>query len=132
MFDNPKKELERLEQQLLAAEAHEQEEEDFESLYEEIYDEFGREEPYEVDDELKQMLNYSDIPIRNHANNYGNPQQDLSQRSAGFEAEKDYYMDSDRYVPMPKKKGIKGLLVLACIEAVAVIALAAWWLGRLL
>ena len=39
MFDDPKKDLKWLEQQLLAAEADEPEEDDFESLYEEIYEE---------------------------------------------------------------------------------------------
>ena len=133
MFDNPKKELERLEQQLLAAEIDE-EDEDFESLYDEIYDEFGAEESYEVDEELKRMLNYTDVPIRNYSNNYGQSDRDVAGRAAGFDAdEEDYYMDTERYVASPKKKkGIRGLLVLACLEAIAIIALAVWWLGRLL
>ena len=133
MFDNPKKELERLEEQLLAAEAEEPEE-DFESLYDDIYEEFGTEEPYEMDDELMQMLGCTDVPIRNYSNNYGEADRDFARRSAGFDApEEDYYMDSDRYVAAPKKKkGIRGLMIFACIEAILIIALAAWWLGRLL
>ena len=105
MFDNPKKELERLEQQLLAAEAAD-EEGDLEDLYEEEYDDFGAE-----DEELMELLG----------------------RSAGFDADiqEDYTMDEDRYVAPNKKKGIRGLLVIACLEAIAIIALAAWWLGRL-
>ena len=38
MFDDPKKELEQLEEQLLALE----QDEDFERFYEEIYNEFGK------------------------------------------------------------------------------------------
>ena len=118
MFDNPKKELERLEAQLLAAETTNTED-DFDSLYEDIYDEFGEETPDHLDAELRQILDYSD--------------QEFSRRAAGFDAEEeDYYMDTERYVAPPKKKGIRGLLIVACLEAVAIIALAAWWLGRLL
>lgn len=130
MFDDPKKELERLEQQLLAAEREETDDEDFDSLYEDIYEEFSEEESFDEDDELLLLLNHTDVPIRNHANNYGT---DLYGRAAGFDADEEYYdMDEDRYVAAPKKKGIRGLLIIACLEAVAIIALAAWWLGRLL
>ena len=106
MFDNPKKELERLEQQLLAAEAADTEE-DFEELYEEEYEVFDAE-----DDELMELLG----------------------RSAGFDSQSDelYDMEENRYAAPPKKKGIRGLLMIACLEAIAIIALAVWWLRRLL
>ena len=132
MFDNPKKELEWLEEQLLAAETTNTED-DFDSLYEDIYDEFGDESPDALDDELRTMLDDIDVPIRNYSNHYGQADREFSRRAAGFDAEEeDYYMDTERYVAPPKKKGIRGLLIVACLEAVAIIALAAWWLGRLL
>lgn len=107
MFDNPKKELERLEQQLLAAEASDPEDSDFDEL-----DEAEYEDPIMDDEELMALLG----------------------RSAGYEADipEDHAMNEDRYVAPKKKKGIRGLLVIAFLEAIAIIALAAWWLERLL
>ena len=108
MFDNPKKELEWLEQQLLAAEDDEVEEDAIASLCDDIYDEFDAEESYEIDDEL-------------------------FSRAAGFDAEEvEYYMDSDRYVPAPKKKSIWGLVIFAITLPLAIIALVLWYLWRLL
>ena len=111
MFDNPKKELERLQQQLLAAEMDTPEEEvteDFDDLYDEIYDEFGPEE-------------------------FDEPDLNFYSRAAGFDAElEEYEMDEDRYVAPPRKRGFRGLVVFALVQAFVVIALAFWWLGRLL
>ena len=108
MFDNPKKALERLQEELLAAESHDSVE-DFED---EIFDSPQQDDL--LDDELYAVL-YDD--------------RKLSRRSAGFEA--DYEMNSDRYVPAPKKKGIGGMLFLALLELVLAIVLFAWWQGWL-
>ena len=119
MFDNPKKELERLQAQLQAAErskkAHMDEtaNEEFDILYDEIYEEFGREEPYKMDDELESMLRHRDI----------------MRRSAGFE--EDEVMDEDRYVPAVKEKSLRGLVIFGLVQAIVVIAVAIWWIGRL-
>ena len=113
MFDNPKKELERLQAQLQAAErskkAHMDEtaEEEFDILYDEICEEFGGEDPYEMDSELKAMLC----------------------RSTGFE--EDEVMDEDRYVPAVKEKSLRGLVIFGLVQAIVVIAVAIWWIGRL-
>jgi len=101
MFDNPKKELERLEQQLLAAE--ESAAEDLDGFSDEIYDEIDIEESYE----LSRRSAGFDI------------QDDL------------YEMDASRYVPAPKKKGIGGLLLIAILELGLAVALIAWWMGWL-
>lgn len=122
MFDNPKKELERLEQQLLAAEEVPEAAEDFDDIYDEVYDEFDEEEPY---DELQALINGT--PMRRFEST-GN---DISRRAAGFDAE-EYEMDSDRYVPAPRKKGIGCLASFALTLALSVIALVLWWLRRLL
>ncbi len=115
MFDNPKKELERLQQQLLAAEMDTPEEEvteEFDDLYDEIYDEFGP-ETFEEPDFSDDRAFYS--------------------RAAGFDAEvEEYEMDEDRYVAPPRKKGFRGLVIFALLQAFVVIALALWWLGQLL
>ena len=115
MFDNPKKELERLEQQLLAAEMDEpmeETEEVFDDLYDEINDEFSEEAFYGEDED-----SYDDL--------YG--------RAAGFDADEEaYYMDEDRYAAPPKQKGFRGLVIFALAQAILIIALVTWWLGRLL
>ena len=135
MFDNPKKELERLEQQLLAAEMDidEEVEEEFDDLYEDIYDEFGEEAPYDVDDELESLLNGTELPIRNYSNNYGAPERELYDRAAGFDTEieeEEYHMDESRYAAPPKKKGFRGLVIFTLLQAIVIIALALWWLGQ--
>ncbi len=113
MFDNPKKELERLQAQLRAAEKRGGKnvdpapEEDFDILYEEIYEEFGREEPYEMDSELAAMLR---------------PRQ---------EDDDEVWMDEERYVPAVKEKSLRGLVIFGLAQAVIVILLALWWIGRL-
>ena len=96
MFDNPKKELEWLEQQLLAAETGDAQEDDFDSSYDDRYD--------------------------------GLPE--VKGRATGFDAD-DYIMDTGRYVPAPKKKGIKGLLFIAFLELIAAGLLISWWMGWL-
>ena len=102
MFDNPKKELELLEQQLLAAE--EPDAENFDDFSDEIYDEIDLEEA-----------------------------RAFSRRSAGFDSEDDLYeMDSRRYVPVPRKKGIGGLVFVSFLELLVAAGLIAWWLRRLL
>ena len=113
MFDNPKKELDRLQAQLLAAEERgkkhvdESTDEEFDLLYNEIYEEFGREEPYEMDSELAAMLR----PRR--------------------EDDDEVLLDEERYVPGVKEKSLKGLVIFGLAQALIVIVLALWWIGRL-
>ena len=121
MFDNPKKELERLEQQLLAAE-HYDEEEVPEELDEDIYDDFEDDEPFDA--ELDALLNGGSV------RRYDRADGDVSRRAAGFDTE-DYVMDTDRYVPAPKRKG-RGLIVFALVQALAIIAFVLWALRRML
>ena len=109
MFDNPKKELERLQEQLLAAEAHDPEE-DFDDLSDDMFQESDPDEV--LDNELYAVL-YDD--------------RDFSRRSAGFDPYADT-MDTGRYVPAPKKKRKGKLLFLL---AAAALALMAWKLGWL-
>ena len=106
MFDDPKKALEQLEQQLLAAEISEEEEEP-EFLSDEEYD-----EPEADEDPLAAAYE----------------KQAFSRRSAGFDAQADA-MDTARDVPAPKKRK-KGKLLLFLLAAAA-LALMAWKLGWL-
>ena len=122
MFDNPKKELERLEQQLLAVEA--QDEEELDDLYDDTYEEFDEGDPYDA--ELEALLNGTPLRQRPYADD-----RDVSGRATGFDAD-DYEMDTNRYVPAPKKRGIGCLAAFGLFQAVAVIALIAWLLWRML
>ena len=123
MFDNPKKELERLEQQLLAVEKT-----DFEEPApddEELYDEFEADEVY--DDELQALLDpdiSADWTRRREA-------QSFSSRAAGFDDADDYKMDDGRYVPAPKKKSLIGWLLVALLELGLAAGLILWWLNHL-
>ena len=108
MFDNPKKELERIQQQLLAAESYDSDDEYADSS-DEIYDVFD-------DDAF--CSEPSDA--------------DFYRRSTGFGIpDGPYEMESDRYVPAPKKKKIGRLLFIALLELLAAGGLIAWWLGWL-
>ena len=106
MFDDPKKALAQLEQQLLAAEISEEEEEP-EFLSDEEYDEPEA-------DESPLAAAYE--------------KQAFSRRSAGFDPYADT-MDTGRYVPASKKKKKGGLLLF--LLAAAALALMAWKLGWL-
>ena len=98
MFDNPKKELERLEQQLLAMEVSEENSES---------DSF----PAETDD-IDTI--YEDLAF--------------SSRSAGVNVrETSYTMDTARYVPVPKKKRKGGWLLIACLAVVIIFWRMGWF-----
>lgn len=124
MFDNPKKELERLQAQLLAAESCDDDENEVpEELDEDIdlYEDFEEDEPF--DEELDALLNGS-------SRRFDTADRNVSRRAAGFDAD-DYIMDTDRYVPAPKKKGT-GLIIFALVQALAIIGFVLWALRRML
>ena len=124
MFDNPKKELEWLQAQLLAAESCDDDENEVpEELDEDIdlYEDFEEDEPF--DEELDALLNGS-------SRRFDTAGRNVSRRAAGFDAD-DYIMDTDRYVPAPKKKGT-GLIIFALVQALAIIGFVLWALRRML
>ena len=107
MFDDPKKELQNLEDQLLAAESNHEtaklDNDQFEELYDTILEEFGP----------LASQNGAEPPIRNFANGYG------SDAAPGDET-------------ADHPKGGKGLVLLVCLEIMAIAALAAYWVMELL
>ena len=124
MFDNPKKELEWLQAQLLAAESCDDDENEVpEELDEDIdlYEDFEEDEPFA--EELDALLNGS-------SRRFDTADRNVSRRAAGFDAD-DYIMDTDRYVPAPKKKGT-GLIIFALVQALAIIGFVLWALRRML
>ncbi len=102
MFDDPKKELQMLEEELLRSE---EKDEDFERFYSEIYAEFG----------------------------------DQTQNSTAAQPHRTQprkapaHTPDSRYVPAPpKKKGIRGLVILACLETLGIVGVVLWWVLKIL
>lgn len=126
MFDNPKKELERLEQQLLAANKSAPDEEEFDDPEDVLIDEYEEDDIF--DDELDALLNGSG---RVHFDKR-RAAQDFSRRSAGFDAgfEEDE-LERDRYVPAPRKKSNAGMVIIAVLELAVAIGLILWWAQHL-
>ena len=139
MFDDPKKELRRLQEELLAAEEEE--------VYEEEPDYDW--EP-DLDDELadiKALLNNGantrqEPAYRNYANNYGETSGQFANGYRNFSQElldeedddpSALYMDDYRTSrKKPKEKGIRGLVILACLETLGILAILGWWVIWLL
>jgi len=140
MFDDPKKELQRLQQQLLAEEAYEEEymdEEDW--LDQEIA-------------EAKALSGYqepAEPPVRNYANGYGirqeypeyqrpaQPQQRsyLSGYSTYQEARPDYRSHRDyrdQVMEEEPEEKLGGLVALACLLTMGIVGVALYWVLVLL
>lgn len=119
MFDDPKKELQWLQEQLLAQEEEDVSTEDW--LREDREPDFDE----ELDDILRMIgeEERSEAPLRNYANNYG--------RAPRAEAEEGEALYAEEAVPPKKKKkrekGIRGLIFLAIVETLGILAIAAWW-----
>ena len=118
MFDDPKKELRELEDQLLAAEEKQPEsgldDAEFERLYDEILAEFG---PRNSTGTAAPAA--GEAPIRNFANGYGGvvPTPPLP---VG-----DEILSDDEAVP--SEKGGRGLIFLVILECMAIGGLALYW-----
>ena len=125
MFDDPKKALERLQEQLLAAELHE-EAEDTNDLLEQIDEVTDAQEEEDLYDEaLDTLLNGG------HLRHRIDPELDVSGRATGYDAD-DYEMDTNRYVAPPKERGNGCLAAFVLVLAVVVCAMAVWALWRVL
>lgn len=122
MFDDPKKELERLEEELLAADNKDDE---FERFYADIFDEFGAQPKAEKP--AAQPLKEG----RNYANGYGTRPEKAAPRKE--ETAEDYQDTDRRSVPVrKKKKGNGGLVLLAILECLGIIGVVLWWVLRIL
>ena len=111
MFDDPKEELRQLEEQLLAAEepleASMLDEKEFETLYNEILEEFGSQN--------------DEPPVRNFANGYG--RSDPQPREIPQPAPP---------APEPPVKGNGALIFTLCLEILAIFAVAFFWIMSVL
>ena len=85
-----------------------------------------------LDEGLEDIL-YGDEEDEEYEETYRQPrirkgrQQDFHR--AVYEDEDD---DEDRYMILPKQKGIKGLVFLAVLEIIAILAVLGWWLQWLI
>ena len=121
MFDDPKKELQELEDQLLAAEeCTEVDEEEFQRIYAEVLAEFG-----------SAVVSDQEPPIRNFANGYGRNIQPVTPAVP----EPMPVPEPVQGAPEPrqsKRERVGGLVFLAVVECLIFASLAAWWLGGFL
>lgn len=140
MFDNPQEELRRLQNRLLEEEenreAPEETEEQMEvesPAFEEDWLEDARrfleEEPAAARpgfDETRVYATGEDAEprIRNYANGYGKVQN-------RDRADLDLEEYSDRVYEAPREKGLWGLVILACLETLGIVAVVAYWLVAL-
>ena len=104
MFDNPNEELQKLEQQLLAAE---EKGDDFESFYQDILSEFGPGAP-------------SQSPRKSAPAQKQTHSANAKKKPAGKTKKK------------KKKKSLKGLVITLCLECVGILGIILWWLLRML
>lgn len=114
MFDDPKKELKRLEEQLLAVK---ESDEAFEKFYSEIYSEFGPKQPQGNGARRPASAarqNQPRNPAPGKAPAAAHPE---TGRSSG---------------PAKKEKGIGGLAALVCFECLGIAAVVLWWVFRIL
>ena len=115
VFDDPNRELDRLQRQLLAEEEENLEdileeygEEDYDTLFEEDYEEETREPLY-----------------RNHANGYGADIRNFANGYRGealIDEEDDRHFDYDDYVRGKKRSGVGRFLLILLLLGIAVAA----------
>ena len=131
MFDDPKKHLRRMQEELLAAE--EEEEYDDLSDIDALLEEYLEEADYgEYSEEAEE-----DLPaFRNYSNNYGRA------HTARFVDTEDYDdLDEDAMLSREdyragkkkaRKESNRGLLIIICIELIAIACVLGWWASWLL
>ncbi|MBO5129179.1 MAG: hypothetical protein J6B95_02385 [Oscillospiraceae bacterium] len=113
MYKDHNKELERLESELLRAEANDDE---FAALCHELCDESDADNSFENEDYDPQW----DIE----------PSEPETQRyQTGWETDFGGRLEDEQ---TPKEKGVRGLVVCACLECLAIAAVMLWWVFRIL
>ena len=146
MFDDPKRELNRLQRELLAEEEQDDDLADILAMLEEAEPEAAYEEDFVPEPLHRNYANGYGGKIRNYANDYGRSMtRDLRPEEEEPDYE-EYWEDDDRMVctddgdgddravyrdygrKKPKEKGIRGLVMLACLELLAIIGILGWWM----
>lgn len=148
MFDDPKKELERLQDELLAEEDADWLEDDTDEELAQIKAMLNKDKPDRAGEDYERYFqndyreeyaqepfyrNYSNgygTQVRNYANGYGRGMPQFAQE--GPEEDMALYMDEDdrgdEQDEQPREKGIRGLIILACLETLGILAIVVWWI----
>ena len=113
MYKDHNEELERLESELLRAEANDDE---FAALCHELCDEIESDDSFE-DTEYESQW---DMELR---------EPEGRRYQTGWESDFGGELEEDEPV---KEKGIRGLIVCACFECLAIAAVMLWWVFRIL
>ncbi len=118
MFDDPKRELKRLETELL-------QEEDGDWLDRELAQAHALlgDEPQEPELDYREFTGTA--PVRNYANGYG------AQVPEMYDEEDSLYADEEP-APLPRQKGIQGLVLLALLELAGIAGIVLYWLRMML
>ena len=134
MFDDPKKELKKLEQQLLKDEEWlDRELAAARALMgDEPVKKSAKTAPARKNMEQTQVYRTAGAsrpggeaaPVRNYANNYGRTPKVVVRNPEDY--------DLDEYEAKHPKKGVKGLVILAVLETLGIVAVVAYWLRFLL
>ena len=118
VFDDPMKELEQLQAQLL------EQEEWFQRELDSAKRMIGDLPEARQTAAAPRSVAAAQPPVRNYANNYGAQPVRMHAAPAAI--------PEIREEPVPKKKGVKGLLVIAALELLGIGGIAAYWLLFLL
>ena len=131
MFDDPREQLRRMQAELLAAEEEEEEFDDFsdiDDLLEDYLDEAEYENySEEAEEDLPAFRNYSNNYSRSHRARFVDTdvydEEDLDEDSV-------FYRED--YRRGRKKQSNRGLLIIICLELIAIACVLGWWASWLL
>ena len=117
MFDDPRKELRRLEEQLLA-------EEDYDELdgIEELLQDYEEEDFADCFQEETE----DDEAFRRPDGHYTRTMSEILLEEEA-DADRAYYKEDHKKAKKQKGKGTAGLVILCVLEAAAIVGLLAWW-----
>lgn len=132
MFDDPKKDLKWLEEQLRAVEAPQEEDTDLDALFDD--EDFFEEDPLEADlREARALL--GEVPARPQRKNdvFAFLEEETGEEEpATVYAVAPSRAESRKEKKKKKEKGVGGLVFLACLETLGIIAVLLWWVLWLL
>ena len=140
MFDDPRKNLHWMEQELLAEEEPEQPDEIYDTFSGEFQEPYGQYDDDALMDLVDELIEEEapEPPVRNFANGYGRRRNPAVDFSRTVYADEEFDESAAVLVGEPpkkkakKKKGIKGLVLLAFLEILGILAIIGWWLQWLI
>ena len=123
MFDDPNKDLERMERRLLEVEEEEQ--------WLDVYRLLEEEDPQPGQDlDATQIFCREEMPVRNYANGYG---RDLPRQEYTRIRDEEYCDEEEPEAFFaPEGKSNNGLILLALLETAGIVGVVVYWLVKLL